>query len=487
MIRRTILSSTAIRVLLLASIGAGVGLAKDELAARRPNVLLIYTDDHGQWAVGAYGNKEIRTPQMDRLAAQGMRFTQGFTKPVCSPSRAMVLTGQYSHRLGIPDYIPYGNPVHVDNGLPAGTPTIASLLRSVGYATGLVGKWHLGYGEKYYPQHFGFDHAEAYRYVAPGLRYDNGGKIPYLVAGRAVERFRNDPQHTDILADRAIDFLQANRGKPFFLFLSIYLPHLPWQFVPERDVAPYKNVPLTVSDISGFPDVTMDEEELLRLLRLYYANITCADRNMGRVLKALDELGLAENTIVFFIGDNGFNVGQHGLLGKGNARILGTNERRPNMFDHSVLVPFIVRWPGIVKPGTSNAALVATIDVLPTLLDITGAGTGTKLRLDGQSLLPLLQGQTDARWRDAWCDTYDMTYLRESRMRMIRTDRWKLVLHVDEDGAHPGNKNRHELFDLHRDPDELNNLYGQASVTREQLQLEKRLRTWMRETGVAEK
>ncbi len=484
--RSTTLSSSAVRVLLVALVGAGVGLAKDDLAARRPNVLLIYTDDHGQWAVGAYGNKEIRTPHMDRLAAQGMRFTQGFTKPVCSPSRAMVLTGQYSHRLGIPDYIPYGNPVHVDNGLPAGTPTIASLLKSAGYTTGLVGKWHLGYGEKYYPQRFGFDHAEAYRYIAPGMRYKHGGKIPYLVAGQGVERFRNDPQHTDILADRAINFLRANRRKPFFLFLSIYLPHLPWQFVPEQDLAPYENAPLTVPDISGFPDVTMDEEELLRLMRLYYANITCADRNMGRVFEALEELGLAENTVVLFIGDNGFNVGQHGLLGKGNARILGTNDRRPNMFDHSVLVPFIVRWPGVVKPGTSNAALVSTIDILPTLMDITGAEAGTKLRLDGRSLLPLLKGHADAPWRDAWCDTYDMTYLRESHMRMIRTDQWKLVLHVDEDGPRPAGKGRHELFDLRKDPEELDNLYGQASAKKERLQLEKRLQAWMRETGVTD-
>jgi len=108
------------------------------ISARQPNVLLIYTDDHAQWAVGAYGNKVVHTPNIDRLAAEGMRFRQAFTKPVCSPSRAMVLTGKYSHRLGIPDYIPYGNPVHVDNGLPAGTPTIASLLNSAGYRTGQV-------------------------------------------------------------------------------------------------------------------------------------------------------------------------------------------------------------------------------------------------------------------------------------------------------------------------------------------------------------
>ncbi|MHC4404611.1 MAG: sulfatase family protein [Planctomycetota bacterium] len=479
-----LLSIGAIWGLFEALVGVGHCTEQDAPKDHHPNVVLIYTDDHAQWAVGAYGNEEIHTPNMDRLAAQGMRFTQGFTKPVCSPSRAMVLTGQYSHRHGIPDYIPYGNPVHVDNGLPAGTPTIASVLKRAGYTTGLVGKWHLGYGEKYYPENFGFDHAEGYRFVAPGRRYDHGGQIPYLVAGKEVERFRNDPRHTDVLADRAIHFLRTNCRSRFFLFLSIYLPHLPWQFVPEEDLAHYEDKPLTVPDVSQFPYVTLDEDELRKLMRLYYANITCADRNIGRVFGAIEELGLTENTIVIFIGDNGFNVGQHGLLGKGNARILGTNDRRPNMFDHSILVPLIVRWPGVVQPGTSSGALVSTIDILPTLMDITGAEAGENLRLDGRSMLPLLKGQHGVKWRKAWFDTYDMIYLRESHMRMIRTDQWKIVLHFGEDGRHPTNGSRHELFDLRNDPDELHNLYGRESLTKVQQELEQRLHVWMREAGV---
>ena len=183
---------SAVFFLTLACLGRAEVVAADNKVdaspGERSNVLLIYTDDHAQWAVGAYGNSEVHTPNIDRLAAEGMRFTQAFTKPVCSPSRAMLLTGRYSHRLGIPDYIPYGNPVRADNGLPPGTPTIASVLNSAGYGTGLIGKWHLGYGEKYYPQRFGFDTAEGYRYVAPGKRYDNPGRIPYLVGGNEQER-----------------------------------------------------------------------------------------------------------------------------------------------------------------------------------------------------------------------------------------------------------------------------------------------------------
>jgi uncharacterized sulfatase len=479
----------------------GMDLAADaDTPAKRPNVLLIYTDDHAQWAVGSYGNKEIYTPNMDRLAAEGMRFTQGFTKPVCSPSRAMLLSGQYSHRLGIPDYIPYGNPVHAGNGLPAGTPTIASLLKGAGYATGLVGKWHIGYGETYYPTRFGFDNAEGYRYIAPGKEFENTGQIPYLVDGQAQERFGKSAtvasDCTTVLAERAIDFIQSNRKSPFFLFLSFYRPHLAWTPVPEQDFAHFKDRPITVPDPP--PGSSVTREKLEELTRLYYANISCADRNMGRVLDALDELGLAKSTIVIFIGDNGFMVGQHGLLGKGNARILHVAEKRghlrisrergtrANMFDDSVLVPFIVRWPGVVEPGTTSDALVSTIDVLPTLA--VAAGAETPSCVDGRSLLPLLRGDSDVAWRDAYCDTYDMIYLGDDgekpHMRMIRTDDWKLVLYHDENGCPLDAGTRHELFDLKTDPGELTNLYGKPTAHNIQRKLEKRLADWMRRTGV---
>jgi len=451
--------------------------------ASKPNVILIYTDDHAQWAVGSYGNKDVHTPHMDRLAIDGMRFTRGFTKAVCSPSRAMVLTGLYSHRVGIPDFIPHGNPVVSGNGLPPGTPTIATVLKKAGYRTGLIGKWHLGYGEKYYPQKFGFDVAEGFRYIAPGTVNENVGKIPFLVDGRDVPRFRYDKQHTDILADRAIDFIEQPGDQPFFLYLSIYLPHLPWEAVPDEDRAYYKGKKLNVPDLGEFPKATMGENELRELMRSYYANITCADRNIGRVLAALDSLDLVKDTLVFFIGDNGFNVGQHGLLGKGNALTLGTNDRKPNMFDESVRVPFIVRWPGVIEAGSISDAMVSTIDVLPTLIEITGAET--RLQLDGKSMLPILKSQRGTPWRDAWFDTYDMTYLKKDHMRMIRTDDWKLVFHFDAAGK-PLPHRGHELFNLSADPGELNNLYGNDDLASVRQSLEARLCKWIVEYDVQE-
>lgn len=454
-----------------------------------PNILLVYTDDHAQWAMGAYGNQEVHTPNMDRLAAEGMRFDRGFTKPVCSPSRAMLLTGLYSHRVNIPDYIPYGNPGYPDNGIPTGTPTIASVLKSVGYTTGLVGKWHLGYGEKYLPKNFGFDYAEGYRYVAAGSPRVQMEEIPFMLDGNLVPNFRYDPQHTDILADHAIDFIRENKQGPFFLYLSIYLPHRPWEAVPQEDRAHYEGVPLTVPDPpagKSFGCQVMVQETM----RQYYANITCADRNMGRVIETLDELGIQDNTLVVFIGDNGYCIGQHGLHGKGNATFLGYDEdgsftrglgSRPNMFDDNVVVPFVVRWPGVVDPGSTSDALVSTLDILPTLSEVAGVGEGLDAKLDGRSLLPLLRKEGGVEWRDAYFDNYDMRYGGRDHMRMVRTDRWKLVLHSNSKKPLLEDGKPHELFDLAADPGELKNLFGDSSVADVQHELQKRLENWERD------
>lgn len=450
---------------------------------RRPNIIVFNTDDHPRWAVGAYGNKDVVTPNIDRLAREGMRFNLAFTKPVCSPSRAMTLTGQYSHRLGIPDYIPYGNPVYVDNGLPAGTHTIASVLKRIGYATGMVGKWHLGYGEKYYPKRFGFDVAEGYHHVAPGAKYNGTGAIPFMIEGKEVTGFRNQRQ-TDVLTDRAIHFITANLGRPFFLFFNPYVPHQSsWGTAPDEDHAHYTDRAIGIPDITRFPEVEVGPSELRKLMATLYAHVTCADRNLGRLLAALDALKLSDHTLLIFMGDNGMNLGHHGLIGKGNATVLGSNPRRtrPNMFDHSIRVPFIVRWPGVVQAGSTSDVMISTIDILPTVIDISRAAAGQNLQLDGRSFLPLLRGEKDVPWREAYCDTYDMTYLAEAPMRMIRTDRWKLVLHLGRNMREASDGRRHELFDLANDPEELENLYGRTAITGVQHDLEARLGEWMRE------
>lgn len=256
---------------------------------------------------------------------------------------------------------------------------------------------------------------------------------------------------------------------------------LPWDAVPNEDRAHYDGKRLIVSDRGKYPEATPGDSELRELIRSYYANITCADRNIGRVLATLDSRGLTKDTLVFFIGDNGFHVGQHGLLRKGNAVILGTKDRHPNMFDHSVLVPFIVRWPGVIEARSISDAMVSTIDVLPTLIEITAARA--RLQLDGKNMLPILKNNRGAPWRDAWFDTYDMTYLQEDHMRMIRTDDWKLVFHFDAAG-NPLPHRGHELFNLKTDPGELTNLYDVRDLAPVRRSLEARLRRWINEDEV---
>jgi arylsulfatase A-like enzyme len=256
-------------------------------AADQPNVVVLLADDLGYQDVGCYGGP-VKTPAIDQLAAGGLRFTDFYSGcAVCSPSRAMLMTGQYSHRYDIPDYIL--PPAKSDRGLPVGTPTIASVLKKKGYVTGLIGKWHLGYGEKYYPKLFGFDIAEGFRYVAPGKQWSISEML-FPIDGEYLEKFRSNPQHTDILAERAINFIRNNHQKPFFLYLATYLPHLPWQPVPEEDRTHYIDKPLLVPDNSIFTGITRESitnRKLQNLTREYYACVSCVDRNIGKVLNVL--------------------------------------------------------------------------------------------------------------------------------------------------------------------------------------------------------
>lgn len=485
--------TSKVLLMLLVLICAFCKTAEKESGA--PNVIIIYTDDQAQWAMGAYGNEDIYTPNMDRLAAEGMRFTRGFSKPVCSPSRVMLLTGCFSHRFNVPDYIQPES----ERGLTKGTPTIATLLKSKGYTTGLFGKWHLGYGENFYPELFGFDVAEGFRYEAPGQEWGAAEMLTPINGEyfKFIKEFRSNPLTTDILVQRAINFIHTNQEKPFFLYLATHLPHLPWHPVPECDEDVYRDKPLSVPDTSTFTGITgetVKNSTLQRATREYYACVTNVDRNIGKLLDVLDKEDLTDNTVVILIGDNGFMIGHHGLFGKGNARNMYVNDKgsyggrehgtRPNMFDNSILVPFVVRWPGVVSPGSSNDAMVSTIDVLPTLTEFNGINTQQML-IDGKSMLPLFREEQNPEWRSDYFDTYDMIHLGDNGekpfMRMIRTDDWKFVLYHDENGNPLDSGARHELYDLQSDPDEHTNVYGKEAVSEIQEELFNKLKKWMQE------
>jgi len=410
--------------------------------------------------MGAYGNDQIHTPVMDRLAAQGTRFTRAFTCPVCSPSRAMVMTGNYNHRVGIEDWIDVREPV----GLPANVPTLAEELQRAGYLTALVGKWHLGHtNQDFWPTRRGFD------YFAGGLTGGNKMWDPPLMGNGVVRDYEGGL--TDRLADFAIEFMRTHRTRPFALFFHPFRPHAPYVPVPDEDWEPYRGRTLRVPEVPG-----VDPARIGEITEKYFASVTSVDRNLGRLLDELERQGELDNTLIIFTGDNGYNIGQHGLWHKGNGTLLSTGKCRPNIFDTSALVPLVVRWPGRVRPGSVCDEMVSTIDFFPTLLTAAGAARRPGLLLDGMDMSPLLAGQP-AVWRDELYLIYNQHhYEPHARMRMIRTRDWKLVHHYE-----PGMG--HELYDLKNDPGEEHNLFGQSGVKAAQDDLDRRLTIWEKSTG----
>jgi arylsulfatase A-like enzyme len=462
----------------------GVGKMRSEGKQKRlPNLLFVLTDDQAQWAVGAYGNPDIHTPNMDRLAREGMKFTLAMTCPVCSPSRGMILSGLYPHQIGLDDYI--GDE---DEGIDPKVPLLSEVLKQAGYVTALFGKWHLGHKRpEHHPNRRGFD-------VFIGSR--GGGfanKDPKLEVNGEVRQFSGFA--IDVLTEHALQFMRQNRDRPFALFFHTREPHMPYLPVPEEAMKPYEGKRLKVPKVEGVP-----EERIQQEYRAYYSAITAVDIALGRLLDELETLGIADDTIVVFMGDNGYMIGQHGLETKGNAwrivpqggtvigtKILGDpNLRRPNMFDLSILVPLIIRWRGVVPPNSVCDELVVSTDLMPTFVDILkqfgrASLLPSQLHFEGQSLLPLLRGEKVA-WRDAAFLLYDMHHGAVAHMRMVRTKRWKLVLHLRE-GEAPAEPSFGELYDLQNDPEEERNLYGDPSVKSVQDELTEMLRDWQKRVG----
>jgi len=443
------------------ALGSGAQPPRQQ-AAKQPNILFINTDDQAQWALGAYGNAEIHTPNMDRLAAEGIKFTRAFTCPVCSPSRAMTMTGCYNHQLGIDDWIAPSEPA----GLPSNVPTLAEELKRAGYRTALVGKWHLGHTRQaFHPTNRGFD------YFAGFLQGSAKMMDPVLEVNGSTRQFKGGL--TDVLADFAIRFLKTYRREPFALFFHPFRPHGPYVPVPEEDWEPYRGKKLSVPRVEGVP-----EERLREITEKYYASVSSVDRNLGRLLAELEKLGVLDQTLIVFTGDNGYNIGQHGLWHKGNGRLMASGRGRPNIFDTSALVPLIIRYPALARPGSVCEEMVSSLDHFPTLLNIAGRDRRPGLLLEGMDMTPLLKSERTL-WRDELFLVYDQHhYQPHARMRMIRTREWKLIHHYEEGMGH-------ELYNLSGDPGETTNLFGEPEVEKIQRELDRRLVLWEKRTGAA--
>lgn len=418
-------------------------------AAAPPNIVFVYTDDQAPTAVGALGNPQLKTPNMDRLFREGARLANSFVStPVCSPARASLMTSRYASELGIFDWI---NPRREqEHGLDPATVTWPELLASAGYTNGLVGKWHLGTADRYHPTRHGF-------HSFMGIR--SGGTSPAnptLELDGKTRKFKGIT--ADILTDHALKFIRTNQKKPFLLCLHYRAPHAAWLPVRDEDWAPYKDLDPTIPN-PDYPNLNV--AKIKRMTREYYASVASVDRNLGRVLGELDKLKLAKNTIVVFTSDHGYHLGHNALWYKGNAQWQLTKLpkqrwphigpiQRPNLFDQALRVPTAIRWPSTIKPGTVVTQTVSNLDWFPTLLAAAGVNVPKNVTIRGRNTLPLLRGESIVWDNDFYCE-YSMKHGAQTHMRAIRTPQWKLM----RDFLNTG---RAELYNLEKDPSETTNL-----------------------------
>jgi arylsulfatase A-like enzyme len=437
------------------------------VADRRPNFVFIMADDHAAHAIGAYGSVINQTPGIDRLAAEGMRFDACFcTNSICSPSRATILTGTYNHVNGV---------TTLDTHFDARQPAFPGMLRDAGYQTALIGKWHLGHGGIHDPA--GFDRWT----VLPdqGAYHDPTFLEP---DGREVIR---RGYATDLITDLALDWIDAiDPHRPFLAMIHHKAPHRSWEpaerhqslyddsLIPEPPTLRDDHVgrssaavearmrlgDLNEEDLKGLVPPGLSEDEELswryqRYIKDYLRCVAALDENVTRVLDHLDDHGLADDTVVVYTSDQGFFLGDHGWYDK------------RFMYEESLRMPFLVRYPREVAPGTSTDAIVLNVDFAQTFLDL--AGVDPTRPMQGRSLRPLLKGERPSGWRSSMYYRYWMHMDGSHGVwahRGVRTHRHKLVHYYGEALGQPGavddpKPEEWELFDLLEDPFELHSLH----------------------------
>lgn len=423
-------------------------------AEERANVVFILTDDQGPWAMGCAGNPEIRTPNLDKLAARGMRFENFFcASPVCSPSRASFLTGRIPSQHGVHDWLAGGNLAPDAIEFLEGLTCYTDVLARNGYLCGLSGKWHLG--DSVRPQ-ASFKHWFAHQ--KGGGPYYNA---PMVRDGELV----NEPGYvTNVITDEALRFIDAHAKERFYLSVCYTAPHSPWgpehhprELLDSYDDCAFETCPQEERHpwARSLTDQCLGNREMLKG---YFAAVTAMDADVGRIVGRIDELGLCEKTLIVFVSDNGFSCGQHGFWGKGN----GTYPL--NMYENSVKVPFIMSQPGRIEEGAVTEAMASAYDFMPTLLEYLGLPAVEDETLPGRSFLPVVEGRTEeARDEVVVFDEY-------GPVRMIRTEDWKYVQRYP-DGPD-------ELYDLVNDADERENKVDEAGEQKRVKGMKARLEAW---------
>ncbi len=462
------LFSTLARVLVLLAVSC-TAVSRSEAAQAKPNILVILTDDQRADSLSCAGNKLVATPNIDRLAQEGARFRNVFvTTSLCSPSRASMLSGQYARQHGVQNNF---------TEYPVDLPSYPRSLKNAGYQTAYIGKWHMG--EDNDEQRPGFDHWFSHR--GQGNYFDN--------------EFNNDGvrkkipgYYTTVVTEHALDWLKQKRDKPFLLILGQKAPHggpiqpeprfehaldhvpVPKPMNADDYVAPDKPAWLKESYPTwhggGGPLYGLQTHE--RFVRTYLATLLSVDESVGRIYEALKAAGQLDNTVIIYTSDNGFVLGEHGRVDK------------RTMYEESLRIPLLVRYPPVVKPGTVVDKMVLSLDMAPSIVEFGG---GKPLKgIDGLSWKPLVEGK-QVKWREAFLYEYNFEkqFPYTPNVRGIRTDEWKLIRYPHGDGS--PDRFTAELYHLSEDPLEQKNLINEPRWAAQRQKLERDLEKLSKRIG----
>ena len=394
-------------------------------AQKKPNIIFLFCDDAGYADFGFQGSKVMKTPNLDKLSKEGIKFTQGYvTDATCGPSRAGLITGKYQQKFGyqeinVPNYMSKNSKFLGDDmGLPVDQKTIADYLKKLGYKSAVYGKWHLGNADRFHPLKRGFDEFYGFRGGARsyfpyknfnGVHHDNKME-------RNFEIFEEPKKYaTDAFADEAISFIERNKNNPFFIYLAFNAVHTPMHATKE--------------DLAKFPNLKGKRQQV--------AAMTLAlDRACGKVLDKLKKLGLDDNTIIVFSNDNGGPTDKNASL---NLPLSGT---KSNHLEGGLRVPFLMKWPKKLKAGKVYNYPVSTMDLLPTFYAAGGGDVKDLDKVDGVDIIPFVNGSNEAR-------PHKYLFWKKEARAVCRDNDWKLIRFADRPA---------ELYDLSKDITEQNNL-----------------------------
>ncbi len=409
-------------------------------AAERPNIILIMADDLGYGDIGCYGSKKIRTPNIDALAVGGLKFTDYHSNcPVCSPTRAALLTGRYQQRCGIEGVIYAKGPTR-QTGMALKETTFAEVLKKQGYATGIFGKWHLGYNVEFNPAGQGFD--EFIGYVSGNVDYhshiDGAGFDDWW---KNSEKVSEEGYSTDLITKHGVDFIERHRDRPFCLYLPHEAPHYPYQ----GRMDPPERLP------GGGKGRKASGEEIARA---YKEMVEVMDEGIGRIIETVRRLGLERKTFIFFCSDNGATKnGSNGVL----------SGYKGSLWEGGHRVPAIACWPGRIRAGTTTDQTILGMDLFATMMSITGSKPPADLKLDGVDLLPMLTEGAKLPER--------MLFWRYRKEKAVRKGPWKLLVQGKQS----------KLYNLDEDLGEKKNL----AISKPQMvkALEDELAAWEQEVS----